>query len=354
MLESENPSDDLKSSIRATVRSLGFDAVGFARTAGEPQDARNLAAYLAEGRHGDMGWMATTAERRADPRSLWPEAKTAIVLGLNYGPDVNPLALGNRSDRGAISVYAQGQDYHTVMKKRLKVLGRWLTANHGGEVKVFVDTAPIMEKPLAMRAGLGWIGKHTNLVSREFGSWLFLGEVLTTLDIAPDASETDRCGTCRRCMDACPTGALPEPYRIDPRRCISYLTIEHKQAIESDLQAKMGNRIYGCDDCLAVCPWNKFAVPTSHAALRSRPNLAEPTLAGLALLDDSNFRELFAGTAVKRTGRDRMLRNVAIALGNSARPSLNDIIKALATDSSELVRDSAHEALRDRQEQHLE
>ncbi len=263
--------------------------------------------------------MARTAEGRASPQALWPEARTVICLGVNYGPADDPLAVHAHPECGAISVYARGRDYHKVVKSRLKALGRWLCATHGGEAKVFVDTAPVMEKPLAQRAGLGWIGKHTNLVSRRFGSWLFLGEVFTTLEIEPDAAETDHCGSCDACLRACPTDALAEPYRIEPRRCLSYLTIEHAGDIPADLAAAAGNRIYGCDDCLAACPWTKFASPTENEDLKPRPALEAPSLTALAALDDEGYAALFTGTAIRRSGRGRMARNVAVALGNARR-----------------------------------
>lgn len=302
--------------IEAQARQLGFDAVGVAAAAAVPGAGADLAAYLALGRMGDMTWMATTAERRADPSRLWPEARSVVVCGLNYGPDRDPRHRQAHPDEGAISVYALGRDYHRVMLGRLKALGRWLTAATGAAVKVFCDTAPVMEKPLAQAAGLGWIGKHTNLVSRRFGSWLFLGELFTTLALPVAAPAVDRCGRCRRCLDACPTGALPAPYRIEPRRCIAYLTIEHRDEIAAELGGRFGNRIYGCDECLAVCPWNRFATPTPHAELRPRPGLDRQPLAALAGLDDAAFRDRFTGTAIRRSGSARFLRNVRIAAGN--------------------------------------
>ncbi len=336
-----------KDHIRIEAKAIGFDAVGFAAAGGDGRDAEHLSRYLAEGRHGDMGWMAATADRRADPRALWPEARSIIAVGVSYAPDRDPLEALAQPDRAGISVYARGRDYHAVVKKRLKALARWLVETHGGEVKVFVDTAPVMEKPVAMRAGLGWIGKHTNLVSRRFGSWLFLGEVFTTLAIPPDAAEVDHCGHCDRCLRACPTGALPEPYRIEPRRCISYLTIEHKGPIDEDLRPLIGNRVYGCDDCLAVCPWNKFAAPTSHDELRPRAELAAPRIAELASLDDAAFRGLFAGTAIKRSGRDRLVRNTMIALGNAGDPVTVALVEDTIDDPSPVVGEAARWA-RDR------
>ncbi len=292
-----------------------------------------------------MDWMETTAARRGDPRALWPEVHSVVMLGVNYGPDSNPLAILQQRERGAISVYAQGEDYHELIKKRLKTVARWLAANAGGDVKVFVDTAAVMEKLLAASAGLGWQGKHTNLVSREFGSWLFLGAIFTTLELPPDAAEPDHCGTCRNCLDVCPTAAFPEPYRLDARRCISYLTIEHKGPIDRELRPLMGNHIYGCDDCLAVCPWNKFAQAGREAKLAARDALRAPKLAELSRLDDTAFRALFAKTAVKRAGRDRFVRNVLIAIGNSGDAALVPDAERLLDDNSPLVRGAAVWAL---------
>ncbi|MGE0746024.1 MAG: tRNA epoxyqueuosine(34) reductase QueG, partial [Rhodospirillales bacterium] len=303
--------------IRAEALARGFDAVGFAPASLGDAAKDRLAAFLADGLHGDMGWMEANAERRGDPQALWPQARSVVVVGVNYGPADDPLRQLEARDRGTVSAYAQGKDYHDVMKKRLRAFASWIADRFGGEVKLFVDTAPVMEKPIAARAGLGWQGKHTNLVSRRFGSWLFLGEVFTDLALDADAGERDRCGSCRRCLDACPTNAFTAPYRLDARRCISYLTIEHKGHIAPEFRAAMGNRIYGCDDCLAVCPWNKFAVPTREDAFAPRAGLAGPPLAELAALDDAAFRARFAGSPVKRTGRDRLLRNVLIAIGNS-------------------------------------
>ena len=304
-----------------------------------------LEQFLAEGAHGDMIWMETGAERRGDPRVLWPEVRSVIMLGLNYGPDHDPLAILGQRDRGAISVYAKGEDYHEVIKPRLKEVARWLIAQGGGDVKVFVDTAAVMEKPLAAAAGIGWQGKHTNLVSREFGSWLFLGAIFTTLELPPDQSEADSCGTCHACLDVCPTAAFPAPYRLDARRCISYLTIEHKGPIRHDLRPLMGNRIYGCDDCLAVCPWNKFAQQGREAKLAAREVARAPALAELAQLDDAAFRMMFAKTAVKRIGRDRFIRNVLIAIGNSGDRSIAPQAERLLSDASPLVRGAAVWAL---------
>jgi epoxyqueuosine reductase len=302
--------------------------------------------FIAEGQHGDMDWLASSAARRTDPRALWPDARSVIMLGLNYGPDEDPLTILGRRDRGAISVYAQGDDYHDLIKSRLKAIARWLVAHAGGDVKVFVDTAAVMEKPLAASAGLGWQGKHTNLVSRRHGSWLFLGAIFTTLELAADAPEIDHCGTCSACLDVCPTNAFPAPYRLDARRCISYLTIEHKGPIPRELRPLMGNRIYGCDDCLAVCPWNKFAQAGREAKLAAREALRAPKLSELARLDDAAFRRLFARSPVKRTGRDRFVRNVLIAIGNSGDAALGTEAERLLDDASPLVRGAAVWALR--------
>ncbi len=335
----------MKEAIRAKALELGFAEARFASAAPVPGAAEGLAGYLAAGCHGDMGWLAETAERRAAPRALWPEARSVIVLGENYGPGGDPLAVLRHPGRGHVSVYARGRDYHDVLKRRLKALARWLVERHGAAVKVFTDTAPVMEKPLGAAAGLGWQGRHTNLVSRRFGSWLFLGEIFTTLELPPDTPEADHCGRCRACETVCPTGALAEG-RIDPRRCISYLTIEHKGHIPADLRSSMGNRIYGCDDCLAVCPWNKFASPTEHADYLPRAELLAPRLADLAALDDAEFRALFAGSPIKRIGRDRLLRNVLIAIGNSDDPALAPIVAGLLKDPAPVVRVAAIWALR--------
>jgi epoxyqueuosine reductase len=318
---------------------------GVVRPDAIPDAAPQLARFIADGAHGDMDWLATTAARRGAPRNLWPAVNAVIMLGINYGPDADPLAILRQREAGAISVYAQGDDYHEVIKAKLKNLARWLVAEAGGDVKVFVDTAAVMEKPLAAAAGLGWQGKHTNLVSRELGSWLFLGAIFTTLELAPDAAERDHCGTCTACLDICPTAAFPAPYRLDARRCISYLTIEHKGPIPRDLRAAMGNRIYGCDDCLAVCPWNKFAQAGREAKLAARDALRAPPLAELARLDDAAFRALFAKSPVKRTGRDRFVRNVLIAIGNSGNPALGAEAERLLDDASALVRGAAVWAL---------
>ena len=309
-----------------------------------PLAAPRLREFLATGAHGDMGWMAN-ADRRGEPRVLWPDVRSIVMLGINYRPDDDPLAILKERTRGAISVYARGDDYHDLIKSRLKQIGRWLIDRAGGDVKVFVDTAPVMEKPLAAAAGLGWQGKHTNLVSRQFGSWLFLGAIFTTLELPPDEPERDHCGQCRACLDICPTAAFPAPYRLDARRCISYLTIEHKGQIPHELRPLIGNRIYGCDDCLAVCPWNKFAVAGREVKLAAREVLRAPPLAELARLDDAAFRTLFAKSAVKRVGRARFVRNVLIAIGNSGDASLAAEAERLLDDESPLVRGAAIWAL---------
>jgi epoxyqueuosine reductase len=327
------------------ARRHGFDVVGVTRPDAAPQARARLERFLAEGLHGDMAWMAGNPQRRGDPHVLWPQARSIIMLGLNYGGADDPLAILRRRERGAISVYAKGDDYHDIIKPRLKSIARWLTLQAGGDVKVFVDTAAVMEKPLAEAAGLGWQGKHTNLVSRELGSWLFLGAIFTTLWLPPDAAETDHCGSCRACLDICPTAAFPAPYRLDARRCISYLTIEHKGPIPRELRSLMGNRIFGCDDCLAVCPWNKYAQAAHEAKLAARQALQAPQLADLARLDDAAFRALFAKSPVKRAGRDRFLRNVLIAIGNSEDPALAGAAERLLTDASALVRGAAIWAL---------
>jgi epoxyqueuosine reductase len=303
-----------------------------------PQARERLEAWLADGHHGSMDWMAATAERRADPKALWPETRSVIVLGVNYGPADDPLRTLGARDRGTISIYARGRDYHDVVKGKLKELAGYLTARSGADVKVFVDTAPVMEKPLAEAAGLGWQGKHTVLVSRAFGNWLFLGSIFTTAELPLDAPEADHCGSCRRCLDVCPTDAFPAPYQLDARRCISYLTIEHKGHIAPELRPRIGNRIFGCDDCLAVCPWNKFAEVGREARLSQREDLAAPPLADLADLDDAAFRARFASTPIKRTGRDRFVRNVLIAIGNSGDAALAEEAVRLLDDASPLVR----------------
>ena len=329
---------DARDAIRARARSLGFQAVGVASADDAPADGEGLQHFLRLGYAGDMAWLPRTAERRAAPRTLWPEARSVVVVGLNYGPAHDPLRLLATRTRGIVSAYAQGRDYHDVLKRRLRRLARFVADTFGAEVKLFVDTAPVMEKPLAARAGLGWQGKHTNLVSRRHGSWLFLGELFTTLDLAPDEPEADHCGSCRQCLDICPTDAFPAPYRLDARRCISYLTIEHKGHISPEFREAMGNRIYGCDDCLAVCPWNKFARRTEEYAFLPRAELTAPRLADLAALDDRAFRTVFSGSPIKRTGRDRFVRNVLIAIGNSGDAALWPAARRLLGDPSPLVR----------------
>ncbi len=335
----------LKERIRARALALGFSAVHFASAETDPKLDHDFTEFIADGRHGDMDWLARTPERRTSPQGLWPEAKSVIVLGDNYGPATDPRAALGDSTRGVISVYARSRDYHDVMKKKLKALARWLAEDEGGDVKVFVDTAPVMEKTLAQRAGLGWQGRHTNLVSRQFGSWLFLGEVFTTLDLPPDAPETDHCGSCHDCEPACPTGALSGG-RIEPRLCVSYQTIENKGHIPRELRAKFGNRIYGCDDCLAACPWNKFASPAAEEGYTPRAGLDAPRLEELARLDDAAFRAMFAGSPIKRLGRNRFIRNVLIAIGNSGRAELSSAALPLLEDPSPLVRAAAVWALR--------
>jgi epoxyqueuosine reductase len=334
-------SEPIEARIKAEAERQGFDVCGLASVEAPWPASGRLAEFIGEGRHGAMDWIARTAARRAHPRAMWPNARSAIVLGVNYGPDADPLAALERRDRGAISVYAQGDDYHELIKARLKALARWLVAETPCEVKVFVDTAPLLEKPLAQTAGLGWQGKHTNLVSRDFGSWLFLGSVLTDLALAPDPAETDHCGACRACLDVCPTGAFPAPYQLDARRCISYLTIEHSGPVPVEFRAAMGNRIYGCDDCLAVCPWNKFASTAREAKLRAREALRSPSLAELARLDDAAFRALFSKSPIKRIGRGRFVRNVLYAIGNSGDAALAVAARALLDDPDAAVRDAA-------------
>jgi len=332
--------------LKAMAAELGFAACGIARADAAPRAAERLRQWLAEGAHGDMIWMESRAAQRASPTGLWPEARSVIALGMSYAPATDPLALAGHGEIGRISVYAQGVDYHDLVKRQLKALARWLVAEAGGDLKVFVDTAPVMEKPLAEAAGLGWQGKHTNLVSREHGNWLFLGAIYTTLDLAPDAPGRNSCGSCDACQRACPTAAFPAPYRLDARRCISYLTIEHSGPIPRAFREAIGNRIYGCDDCLAVCPWNKFAA-AAHAnrAFRPRAELAAPALADLLALDDAGFRQVFAGSPIKRIGRNRMVRNAAIAAGNSGAPALAAPLARLLDDEAPIVRGAAIWAL---------
>jgi epoxyqueuosine reductase len=335
----------LKERIAQEANALGFAAVRFAGADPPPGAGAALDTFLADGRHGDMAWLAANSERRKSPRAIWPDVKSIIMLGMSYGPERDPRAALLERSRGAISVYAQGADYHDVIKSKLKVLASRVQDVARGEVKVFVDTAPVMEKPIAARAGLGWQGKHTNLVSRDFGSWLFLGAIFTTAEIDPDVPEADHCGACRRCLDVCPTNAFVAPYQLDARACISYLTIEHKGHIALEYREAMGNRIFGCDDCLAVCPWNKFATVAHEAKLSVRAESDNPPLAELLKLDDAAFRERFRGTPIKRTGRDRFLRNVLIAAGNSGDETLVPQVEEHLGDASPLVRAMAVWAL---------
>ncbi|WP_287979940.1 tRNA epoxyqueuosine(34) reductase QueG [Sphingomonas sp.] len=351
------PQDKLEDRIKAKAAELGFVACGITRADAAPRSAERLRQWLAEGRHGDMIWMAERAHHREAPAGLWPAVRSVISLGMSYAPAADPLRLEAEGEVGRISVYAQGQDYHDVVKKALKALGRWL-AQEGATVtgpdgaaehcdlKVFVDTAPVMEKPLAEAAGLGWQGKHTNLVSREHGSWLFLGAIYTTLELVPDGAMRQSCGSCDACQRACPTDAFPAPFRLDARRCISYLTIEHAGPIPEEFRAAIGNRIYGCDDCLAVCPWNKFAASAAaNMAFQPRAELTVPYLADLLALDDAGFRQVFAGSPIKRIGRNRMVRNAAIAAGNSGSPALRPALAALVDDPDAVVAEAARWAL---------
>lgn len=332
--------------IRARAAALGFDAVGIASAAPGPGDAARLRAFLAAGYHGTMDWLASREAERASPRALWPAARSVVCVGLSYAPEGDALGNVGRGERGNVSVYARGRDYHQLLKGKLKHLAQHVVARHGGEAKVFVDTAPVLEKPAAQRAGLGWQGKHTNLVSRSHGSWLFLGELFTTLELAPDAPHADRCGTCRQCLDACPTDAFPAPYRLDATRCIAYLTLEHAGPIPEALREAMGNRIAGCDDCLAVCPWNRFAEASRHMAFSHREALAAPRLAELAMLDEAGFRRLFSASPVKRIGRGRFARNVAIAVGNSGDAQLLPAAAHLAADADPVVAEAGAWAVR--------
>ncbi len=331
--------------IREMARAIGFDTVGIADPDQVADAGLRLDRFLELGRHGDMAWMQEKADRRRHPKALWPEVRSVIMLGMNYGPGFNPMVQQDWRDKGIISVYARNRDYHDLVKSKLKAMARHLAQNHEAGVKVFVDTAPVMEKPLAMAAGIGWAGKHTNIVSRDHGSWLFLGAIFTTLDLEPDTPHEDHCGACRRCLDICPTHAFPAPYQLDARRCISYLTIEYKGHIDPDLRHGMGNHIYGCDDCLSVCPWNKFAQKAHEVGLFPRPENTAPDLADLAELDDAGFRQVFAGSPIKRTGRDRFVRNVMIAIGNSNDVALVPTVLARLDDSSALVRAMAVWAL---------
>ncbi len=349
----ERPSDDkaarlrrrLTAFVREEATAQGFELCRITGPDVIPEAPARLAAYIAANYHGTMVWMEETRERRADPKVLWGEVRSIVMVGMNYGPDEDPRKIHEKKDRAAISVYARNRDYHDVMKGRLKEIAGRFAARAGADVKVFVDTAPVMEKPLAAAAGLGWQGKHTNLVSREYGSWLFLGSLFTTAELDFDGPEADHCGSCRACLDACPTSAFPAPYRIDARRCISYLTIEHKGLIDRDLRSAIGNRVYGCDDCLAACPWNKFAEAAREMKLKARDDLREPEIATLLSLDDAAFRSLFSGSPVKRIGRNRFVRNLLIAAGNSARPELAEPCRRLLDDDAPEVRGMAVWAL---------
>ena len=340
--------DDLQAALRAEAVALGFATVGFAPAAGDPARAGRLADWLGAGSHGSMEWMEARKEQRVSPQGLWPEARSVIALGMSYAPDTDPLMLADQGDRARISVYAQGRDYHDVVKKALKALARWLIAQvPDSELKVFVDTAPVMEKPLGQAAGIGWQGKHTNLVSPALGNWLFLGAIYSTLEFTPDAPHRDQCGSCRACQDACPTAAFPAPYRLDARRCISYLTIEHKGPIAEEFRAALGNRIYGCDECLAVCPWNKFAkVAQRNIKLAPREELQAPRLAEFLALDDAAFRALFSGSPIKRIGRNRFVRNCLYAAGNSGDAALIAPVATLLNDPDPVVADAAQWAAR--------
>ncbi len=336
----------LKSALAAEAARLGFVAFGVAAADAAPLAGQRLRHWLDDGCHGDMLWMAETADRRASPKGLWPDVRSIVMLGTSYTPALDPLRHAGHPGTGVISVYAQGSDYHDVIKKRLKALARWLVAaSPDSALKVFVDTAPVMEKPLAAAAGLGWQGKHSNMVSRAHGSWLFLGALYTTLELPADAPHADRCGSCDRCQQACPTDAFPAPYRLDARRCISYLTIEHKGPIPHEFRAAIGNRIYGCDDCLAVCPWNRFAVASREMAFAPRAELTAPALADLLALDDAGFRQVFAGSPIKRIGRDRMVRNCLYAAGNSGNPALRGVVAGLVGDPDPAVAEAARWAL---------
>jgi epoxyqueuosine reductase len=336
---------ELKAALAAEARRLGFADIGFTTADAVPQAGERLHQWLAKGCHGDMIWMERRAAERASPRGLWPAVNSVIMLGTSYAPPLDPLRLAGQGDVGVISVYAWNRDYHDLIRKRLKALARWLVLEAGGEVKLFVDTAPVMEKPLAAAAGLGWQGKHTNLVSRQQGSWLFLGAIYTTLAIEPDVPHADRCGRCTRCQTACPTNAFPAPYRLDARRCLAYLTIEHAGPIPAEFREAMANRIYGCDDCLAVCPWNRFARATEEPAFLPRADLTAPRLADLLALDDAAFRALFSGSAIKRIGVKRLLRNCLYAAGNSGSSALKPHVAAHLDSDDPVVADAARWAL---------
>lgn len=335
--------DALKSRLNARAIEEGFSAIKVTAPDAIPQAAARLAEFVAQGRHGQMAWMAERMTWRGDPTALWPEARSVIMLAESYAPDENPLPLLHQRDRGVISVYAQGKDYHDLVKRRLKRLGRWLIDQADCEIKVFVDTAPVMEKPLAQAAGLGWQGKHTNVLSRDLGNWFFLGAIFTTLDLPKDQPEASHCGSCTACLDICPTAAFPAPYQLDARRCISYLTIEHHGPVDLDLRPLMGNRIYGCDDCLAVCPWNKFAVAAHEMGYA--PRHGAPPLAALAVLDDVAFRAQFSGSPIKRIGRGRFVRNVLYAIGNSCNTALREVAQGRCDDADATVADAARWAV---------
>lgn len=336
----------LQDRLIAFAKEAGFAQVGVCRPDAVPLLPDRLDRFVADGLHGQMGWMAERMTWRSDPSALWPDAKSVIMLAEPYTPPHDPMAVLGRKDEAAISVYAQNRDYHDIVKKRLKRVGRWLIEQEPeAQIKVFVDTAPVMEKPLAQAAGLGWQGKHTNVLGRELGSWFFIGSIFTTIELEPNKAEQSHCGSCTACLDICPTDAFPEPYRLDPRRCISYLTIEHKGPVDEELRAKLGNRIYGCDDCLAVCPWNKFAVEASEIRYASRPDLLNAPLAELAGLDDATFRAKFSGSPIKRIGRDRFVRNVAYAIGNSGDAGLAPSVRGLLNDPDPTVADAAAWAL---------
>lgn len=345
---SQDPTPDFKDELRATALMAGFSLLRVTAPDRLGAAGPRLHEFLAHGRHGDMEWMANHADRRADVLALWPDVKSVIMLGFNYAPAENPIATAVAADRGVISAYARGRDYHDVIKKALREIAGKVQARTGADVKIFVDTAPLMEKPLAQAAGLGWQGKHTNLVSRQAGgSWLFLGAILTTAVLEPDESEADHCGSCTRCLDACPTQAFPAPYQLDARRCIAYLTIEHKGPIAREFRTAIGNRVFGCDDCLAVCPWNKFAEAARDHRIAAHAETANPPLGELLMLDDASFRLRFAGTPIKRTGRDRFVRNCLIAAGNSGDKTLLPMTITLLADTSPLVRGMAVWALRE-------
>jgi epoxyqueuosine reductase len=342
-LPPKTAANDLRSQLQAEALRLGFASVGFASAREDPVRKERLEQWLGEGHHGAMDWMETRKSERASPQGLWPEAQSVIALGMSYAPTHDPLALADEGEKARISVYAQGRDYHDVVKKALKALARWIIARApDSELKVFVDTAPVMEKPLGEAAGIGWQGKHTNMVSKTHGNWLFLGAIYTTLKFAPDAPHKDNCGSCTACLNACPTDAFPAPNRLDARRCISYLTIEHKGPIAEEFREALGNRIYGCDDCLAVCPWNKFAQSAhAHAKFAARPELVAPDLADFLVLDDAGFRALFSGSPIKRIGRDRFVRNCLYAAGNSRQAQLLGPVEALLSDADPVVAEAA-------------